>query len=161
MGFIRRALGWWTALLVFYLLLAAKWSWQEASAGAVAAGIATTAAVATYRAGGLAFRPRLRWLRLLARIPWSIFVDCGVVAAALWRRLVHGEMVTGSFRTVPFDPGGEGSVSAARRALVTAGVSLAPNTYVVAIDRDRGLLFVHQLVPSPQPPGNGDREWPL
>ena len=52
-------------------------------------------------------------------------------------------------------------MSNARRALVVAGVSLAAEHYVIAVDRERNVLIVHQLIPSQEPPGHGDREWPL
>ena len=105
--------------------------------------------------GKLHFKARLRWLGRLARIPGRILLDCGIVATALFRKRPS------SFRTIPFDPGDASAEAAARRAIVTAGVSAAPNTYVVAIDRSRGLILVHQLVPTALPPGGGDTEWPL
>lgn len=160
-GAVGSWVGWWVALLGVYMLFASKLAWAEAVVGAAAAALGATAAVVTARAGGLHFRPRAGWLPLLGRVPGRVLADCGVVALALWRRLVLRQAVEGVFRTVPFDPGGDDAVSAARRALVTAGISVSPNTYVVAIDRRRGLLLVHQLVASPEPPGKGDREWPL
>jgi hypothetical protein len=36
--------------------------------------------------------------------------------------------------------------AAHRRALVTGVVSVAPNTYVVGVERGEGLMVVHQLV---------------
>ncbi len=153
-------LGWWAGLFLFYLLLAAKCTTAEEGAGALAGAVGATAVLATRTAGRRHFRPRLRWLRHLAHLPWRVLADCGIVAAALGRRLI-GSDVAGSFHTVPFAAGGDDPEAAARRALVTAGVSLAPNTYVVAIDRERGELLVHQLVPSREPPGHGNREWPL
>ena len=62
---------------------------------------------------------------------------------------------------VPFAPGGADPRSAARRALVLAGVTVAPNTLAIRIDSRRSLLQVHRLVPQPHPPGGGDREWPI
>lgn len=152
---------WWAALFGLYLLFVAKLTAAEALVGSVAAALAATGTMATARAADLHFRPRIRWLRLLLRLPWRVLADCGIVGMALWRQIVQRQNVDGAFRIVPFDSGGDDAVSTARRALVTAGVSLAPNTYVVAVDRQRGVLLVHQLVPSSEPPGGGDREWPL
>ena len=90
-----------------------------------------------------------------------MLADCGVVGAALARVLLKREKIEGAFRTIPFDVGGNDPESAARRALVMAGACLTPNTYVVAIDAEKGQLLMHQLVPSAEPPGGGDREWPL
>lgn len=155
------AAGWWLALFVLYLLLAGKAEGEEALAGLVLAVPAAVAMIAVREAGRLHYRPRWRWLGKLGRLPGKVVKDCAIVAAALWRALVRREKVEGVFRTIPFDPGGEDAESAARRALVVAGVCVAPNTFVVALEEERGLILVHQLVPSAQPPGGGDREWPL
>jgi multisubunit Na+/H+ antiporter MnhE subunit len=160
-GAVRSWLGWWAALLGLYLLLAAKLTGEEILVGVGAAALAATAATVTVKAGNLRFQPRLSWLRRFARLPGLVLADCGIMAAVLWRHIVQRRTVEGVFRTVPFDAGGDDAVSAARRALVTAGISLAPNTYLVDMDRERGILLVHQLVPSAETPGKGDREWPL
>lgn len=152
--------GWLAGLLGFYLLLAVKLSWQEAAAGAVAAAVGATGATVVARVGGLHFRVHLRWLRRFIRLPWRVLADCGIVTAALGCALVRRRPVEGYFRTVPFDPGDNRGDSAARRALVAAGISIAPNTFVVAIDREHHLLVIHQLVPSARPPRGEDEEWP-
>lgn len=149
--------GWWLGFLPLYLLLAGSLDWQEIIAGAVLSALAALALTVTHRAGKLHFQPRLRWIKYFRRLPGQVLADCGLVGAALLRR----EKIESAFRTIPFDPGGEDAESAARRALVVAGASLAPNTYVVVIDTERGQLLMHQLVPTAQPPGRGDPEWPL
>jgi hypothetical protein len=47
---------------------------------------------------------------------------------------------------VPFAATGEDPRSAARRAVAVAGGSLAPNTIVIEIDAERGVLVRHELV---------------
>ncbi len=152
---------WWLPLLVLYLLLTGKPTWEEASAGLAAAAIATVGAVVAARAAALEFQPRLRWLVRLGRPFLQMLLDCCLVLGALWPRLVQGKNVEGVFSTIPFDPGGDDPQQAARRALITVGITLAPNTYVIGMDRQQGLILVHQLIPTRQPPGNGNREWPL
>jgi multisubunit Na+/H+ antiporter MnhE subunit len=158
---LRYGFAWWLGFLPLYLLFAASLSWQEFVAGVVVSGIAALALTATRRAGNLHFEPRLGWLRKFWHLPIRVLADCGIVAAALMRALMRREKIEGVFRTIPFDPGGDDAESAARRALVMAGACLAPNTYVVAVDPGRKQMVVHQLVPSPRPPGGGDPEWPL
>lgn len=158
---VRHWVAWWVSLLGLYLLLVGKLTWPESVAGALAAALGATGATAAALAGHLHFRPHLRWLRQVAGLPWRVLADCGIVAAALWRAAVRRRPVKGEFRTIPFDPGDESGASAARRALVAAGVSVAPNTFVVVVDREHRVLLVHQLVPSASPSGGGDREWPL
>jgi hypothetical protein len=151
-------LAWWFALFGLYLLMASQLNWAEAAVGAVAASLGTTAALVTASAGKLRFQPRARWLAVLGRLPMRVLTDCVTVGGELWRRLTHRDPVEGAFRVIEFDPGRNGPVSAARRAMIVAGASLAPNSYVVAVDRKRGVLLLHQLVSAPDV---GNKEWPL
>lgn len=164
MWLLKVACRWCAVWFVFfgtYMLFAAKLSWQEAIAGSVIALFGAIAAIATIQAAELRYRPRLAWIWRLSGLPISVVRDCYVVGQALWWRVTNRRSVTGALLALPFNPGGDDAESAARRAIVTAGVSISPNTFVVAIDRVHGVLLVHQLVKSPEPPGNGDREWPL
>jgi hypothetical protein len=81
-----------------------------------------------------------------------------VLLRALGRARVAGE-----FRAVPFDPefGRQPGEAAARRAAVIAGVSVTPNSVVMAVDGGQERLLIHQLVHTRRPPGDGDRLWPL
>lgn len=158
---LRYGAGWWLAFFPLYLLLAGSVDWQEILAGVVLSAVAALAVAMTRRAGSLHFQPRWRWLRHFRHLPGRLLSDCAIVAGALVRALLRREKIEGTFRTIPFDPGGEDAESAARRALVMAGACLTPNSYIVAVDAERGQLLLHQLVPSPQPPGAGNPEWPL
>jgi hypothetical protein len=53
---------------------------------------------------------------------------------------------TGRIVEEPFEATGEDPRSAARRALAVVGGTLAPNSIVVEIDADRGVLVRHDLV---------------
>jgi hypothetical protein len=153
--------GVWLALAVVYLLVVGSPGWGEAAAGLVLAWPPTIAMRAVARGIPTGFEPRIAWLATLARVPGKALADCGLVLGAIARGVVTGEGVSGAFRAVPFDPGGEDARSEARRAIVVAAASVAPNAYIVAIDREAGRVLVHQLVDTPEPPGHGDREWPL
>ena len=118
------AIGWWLALLVFYLLLVSKVPWPEVVAGSVAALFAAGAAALTKRAGQLRFLPTWQGMKWLVPAPLKALRDCGLLGAALWWRLSGSREVVGVFRAVPFDPGGDDPRSAARRALVIAGITL-------------------------------------
>ncbi len=158
---LRSWAGWWLGFIPLYLLLTGSLNWQEIAAALVVSGLAALAATVTCRAGHLHFQPRFRWLRHFRHLPARVLADCALVAAALARSLLRRQKIEGVFRSIPFDPGGEDSESAARRALVIAAACLAPNSYIVAVDLEGKQLLVHQLVPSAQPPGGGDREWPI
>jgi len=70
----------------------------------------------------------------------------GVLASALWRRLVLRRDMRGGFRAVRFRHGGAGGEATARRVLTKLLASFAPNTYVLDVDEDRDVVLVHQLV---------------
>jgi hypothetical protein len=101
------------------------------------------------REGPLSFSVKLSWLARATRIPGAYLRDTRVIFGALFRRLVRLEEVSGAWRTVPLDWGTDDGRGAARRALITAAISVTPNAYVVSIDRDHNQAVVHQLVPSP------------
>jgi hypothetical protein len=158
---VRLWLVWWTVLAALWLLLTEKTQTSYLVAGAIAAAIGASAGLLLARWG--LWTPVMRWdaLRPLSRLPLQIVRDTFLVLGALARRFRHSDSPSGSIREISFETGGGDARSAARRALIVFGLCISPNTCVVGLDRVHGTLLVHQLVPTPQPPGHGDREWPL
>ena len=78
-------------------------------------------------------------------------VEFVVVTRVLVRALVERRVPTGEFRAVPFPTGGSRPAERGRRAFVTLAMGYSPNSYVVDMDEERGLVLVHLL--SPVPPG--------
>ena len=66
-----------------------------------------------------------------------------LVTRGLLRRRGSGVLVE-----VPFDATSDEPEEAAYRSLTEALGSLAPNTIVVDVDRERGMLVAHQLRPT-------------
>jgi len=147
--FVRLWLAWWAALFIIWLLLVDTIAWEELLVGAVAASLSATVALAVHRQGYIRFSPRAVWLRELPALVGDVIVDCGLLAGALWRRLILRQTVGGVMIRVPFHYGGDNGRDGARRALVNFAVSLTPNSYVVDIDPDADSLLVHRLVPGP------------
>ena len=152
MSWGRRAvlwIAWWLVLMGAWLLLTSTTDPVEMIAGAVAAAIAATVAELVRIQDLQAMRVRPRWLPRAARLPRLIITDTWMVMAALVQRILFRRSVRGKFLALPFDPGDDDDPYAAgRRALITAAISVTPNTYVVGIDADRNLILVHQLVPA-------------
>jgi multisubunit Na+/H+ antiporter MnhE subunit len=148
---IRQLLGiwfaWWAVLVVVWLLLVDTVDAEELLVGAVAASVAATVAAAVHRRGYILFSPRVIWLREVPWIAWNVVRDCGLLADALWRKVVRRERVRGVTLRVPFHHGGDNGRDGARRALVNFAVSLTPNSYVVDIDPEGDSLLVHRLAP--------------
>jgi multisubunit Na+/H+ antiporter MnhE subunit len=150
----RRArfwIAWYVPMVVLWLAFVDTLAWEEVAAGLVAAAIAATAAELVRSQGLVRFHPDPRWLRSLPQLPWQVLRDTWLLAAALWRHST-GRPVHGRFRVVPFPSEADDARSAARRAVVTAVCSVAPNTVVVGVEGAEGELLVHQLVPEPGSP---------
>lgn len=142
---------WWLGLLGAWVTLTLSLDPVELAAGAVAAAIAATVAELVRIQDLKTMRVHRRWLLRAVVLPRLILADTWTLAAALWRRVVLGRRVKGAFVALPFDPGDADDLYApGRRALITAAISVTPNTYVVGIDTNRKLILVHQLVPVPR-----------
>jgi multisubunit Na+/H+ antiporter MnhE subunit len=131
---------------------------DELLAGAVAAALGATLAELARHQAGLRLRVRPEWLVPALRLPGQVARDTIVVFAALWRLLARGEEPRSGFLAEPVSYGGDGDEGATRRALLVAGRSIAPNTFVLGLDREREVMIVHRLViadPGPAESGTG------
>jgi multisubunit Na+/H+ antiporter MnhE subunit len=113
-------------------------------AGAAALG-AFVAELAGYQAA-TQFRMRIEWVVPALRLPWQVLRDTVIVFGALCKRLARGEQPASGFRELPVRPGDDSPEGVTRRVLLVGANSLAPNTFVLGIDRDRDVMVVHQLV---------------
>lgn len=86
-----------------------------------------------------------RWLlggwRVAAKIP----LDIGILCWEAIVQLVAPRQVRGAFRAARFSATEETTTDTGRRALSEWAGSLSPNTIVVGVDPERGLVLVHQL----------------
>jgi hypothetical protein len=139
-------LAWFAALNLLWLLFISTWVWEEEILGVVAAAVAATAAEAVREQGVAGFRPRMRWLRRAPALPWLALRDSGLVLGALAGQVSRRRPVRGRFRLVPVVLPDDPDEQAAKRALLTAGGSFAPNSYVLTIDTRRALMLTHELV---------------
>lgn len=139
-------LAWFAVLNVLWLVFISAWVLEEAILGLFAAAVGATAAEAVREQGLAGFRFRVRWLWKVRVLPWRAVRESGLVLKVLlWR--VSGRAVRGRFRVVPVALPEDPHEQAAKRALLTAGESFAPNSYVVTIDNRKGRMLTHELVP--------------
>jgi len=128
----------------FYLLLIDTVSLPELYA---MCGVLVLAAVAYESSRELGFTEatiRARWLRYAWRALLRIGLDMVVVCMDAIAQVAQRSPARGEFRAVPFQ-GGDGTADHGGAALAELWGSLAPNTIVIGVDSDRGLLIVHQL----------------
>ena len=119
---------------------------DELRAGAGAAALAATLAEVAGHQAGVRLRMRTRWLGPAIRLPADVARDTWTVFAALWRQIVYGEQPPSGFSEITVRPGAQTPEARIRRALLIAGRSVAPNTQVLGLDSERGVLVVHRLV---------------
>jgi multisubunit Na+/H+ antiporter MnhE subunit len=146
---MRFWLAWYVPLFGLWLLFVDTLATAELVVGAIAAALAATAADVVREQDLVRFRVRARWLPGLASLPWLVVTDSWLLGVALWRELRRPGSVNGLFRVLPFPVDEDDATGAARTALVTSIASIAPNTYVVGVERGEGTVLVHQLVRSP------------
>jgi multisubunit Na+/H+ antiporter MnhE subunit len=146
---IRRVgswLVWWVLMMSFWVMIDDSINTDELLAGAGAAALAALVAeVVSYQAAAR-FRMRIDWLVPALRLPGQVVQDTVTVYAALWRRMVHGEEPPSAFAEIPTRFGGDSPEGVTRRVLLIGGRSVAPNTFVLGIDKDTDLMVVHKLV---------------
>ncbi|HTX09474.1 MAG TPA: hypothetical protein VME22_12730 [Solirubrobacteraceae bacterium] len=147
--FPRRAGAWCAAGVLagaLYLLLIDTTSLPELIVAVAAAVMAATGfelAREQQTVGGLT--ARVRWLATAHRPLLKVPSDIAAVSLIAFRQLVRPRPVNGSFRAVPFRGGPGHDVEAGRRALAESLGSFAPNTIIVGVDEERGLILGHQL----------------
>jgi hypothetical protein len=129
----------------FYLLLIDTTSLPELY---VLAGVALACGVAFavgHESEFVEARIRLRWLVRVRRLAVRIPVDIGIVCWEALGQLVAPRASRGVFRAAAFGAVKPDPSDTGRRALVESLGSVAPNTIIVGVDSERGLLLVHQL----------------
>jgi multisubunit Na+/H+ antiporter MnhE subunit len=138
-------LAWFAVLNVLWLVFIAAWVPEEELLGLVASAIAATAAEAVREHGLAGFRLRRRWLWHARVLPWRAVRESALVLLVLTRHITRKEPARGRFRLVPVTLPADRDEQAAKRALLTAGESFAPNGYVLTIDTRKKVMLVHEL----------------
>jgi hypothetical protein len=148
----RRAFAWsagWVAAAALYLVLIDTTQLPELLVGAGAAILAATGLELAREQAIVGESVRPRWLTRLHRPLLTIPRDIVVVSLLAVRALVDRPPRQGAFRVLPFDCLDDEPLRGGRLALAETTGSVAPNTFVVGIDEERGLILAHQLRPTP------------
>jgi len=139
-----------------YLFLAGNVDAVEVTAMVVCAAAGTALAVALERVAKRNYSS-LPPLKAVVRPFAALLPETFVVGRDLAGIAITGtRRQRGDFVQQPFNPGGDDSRSAARRALTVIGLSLAPRAFVVRGDRTDAVLL-HELPPKPT---SADTAWP-
>jgi multisubunit Na+/H+ antiporter MnhE subunit len=145
----RFSLGFWFAdvlvLIPVWFILVGTINLPELVVGCVAATTAATVTEVTRSIGFARFYPHLHWFIGVWRVPGQILVDCGILVVVLAERIMRKRKERGFLRKLPFNSGGTGGRSAARRALAITVGTLSPNTCVLDIEPYHNFVLLHQI----------------
>jgi hypothetical protein len=130
----------------FWVVLDYSVATDELLAGAGAAALGAALAELAAEQARTRFRMRLRWLAPALRLPGDTVRDTMIVLAALGRRLLTGRQPNSGYRELPVAYGDDTAAGQTRRALLIGGQSVAPNSFALGLDAERGVMVVHQLV---------------
>ena len=144
-GLAAAWLGWWVVLAALYLLLADNTVLPELITGAVVTTVGATGAVLVRSQRRMLLRPRARWLIEAWRPLLGLFTDLVPLLQVLVTHGILRRPAPSGVVEFPYAHTGDDPTAAAHRAFTQALGSLAPNTVVVDIDQERGLLLAHQL----------------
>jgi multisubunit Na+/H+ antiporter MnhE subunit len=151
---VRSALFWcsaWLASALFWMVLTDSVRPSELVAGAAVAALAATGfeLVRRERVAGQALRPALA--TRLGRVLLGAVLDVGRLTRAAFAQVVQRRESRGMVIGIPFAHTADDPDGRAQRAAAVGLGSIAPNSIVVGVDRDAGLLLVHQLEPTRKP----------
>jgi hypothetical protein len=142
------------ALSGLYLALVGQAPLQEITAG-VLGGVATAAfSILLRRVGTPAVKFHAPWLRLLIRLIVSILDDTVRVALALAASIASGR--GGRIETQDVEAVGQEADESGHRTLMVLLASIAPNRYVLELQRST--LRLHRLAKAAPP---ADPRWPI
>lgn len=135
----------WASLFGLWFLFVDSRAPGEVFVGLAASMLAAFVSVAVDLLRPARFKPKLRWLLEIRRVPALMIYDCGLLAKHVFTRIFLADTSPGMFQLARFDAGGDDSRSAARRVLAITYSTLPPNSIIVDIDRSAGVMLFHQL----------------
>ena len=135
---------------VFWLACVATLRRDELIVGAAGVALSAAFCMFTIRTLPLHFRPALRDLAQIWRVPRDIVADLGVVGLVLLRSLL-GRRTPSIFLAAPWSATADSGRATARRTLAIAGATLSPNCVAVGIDCKQGEILLHQVAEAAVP----------
>jgi hypothetical protein len=146
----------WVLLFVAYVAFSMSFSAAELSAAALTALAGASFALAlrnTEREYRVPLRGLVSWLpSVLVGVPRDVWKLSRTYVLAVAKGAPDGRE-----ELRPFDPGPPTAAGRGRRGLVIWGLSLAPNTFVTAVDYAHEKIVLHELLPGEQ---REDVQWP-
>jgi len=147
---VRSWIGQWLIYLVLWFVFTGTVSWAELAFAVFCAAIAATAGEIVWSEPLARFTGDLHHVAEAWRLPKYMLVDTWTVLVVLAKHLTGREEAPSLFRAVQFRVGRQDNEhDATRRALAVTYTSMTPNSVVVGIDHERGLMLLHQIAVAP------------
>lgn len=138
------------SFLAIWVLFVYQITAPELVAGAVASIITAVSGCIVFRIVPVCFKPRLRWLMQIYRLPAMTATDLWLLLKHLVREILK-KPSRSLFGWMPFVTSPDGCQEAGQRALAVLFVSTTPNSVVLDVDMPNKRLFCHHLEPAPVP----------
>jgi multisubunit Na+/H+ antiporter MnhE subunit len=134
-----------------WLVLSDNTGWREMAVGAIAS-VATTVSVARFiSVADVHFRIRGQYLKEAIHLPVLQAKGLWTLLAAMARQ-VGGAGVRSGVVAVRFRAGGDDPTSRARRAIAITYLNLTPDSVVLGVLKEKGILLFHAIGPERIPP---------
>lgn len=132
----------------FWVLFTGSFSLHELVLGAAFTALTLGVTSLAWRDMGILFKPTVRQVFCLWRIPWYVLHDSVEVSLVLAKDMMGIREAGSHFRAVTF-PSDTEKHDIARAVLATTGTTMTPSTIVLGVEDDR--LLLHQLQRSSLP----------
>ncbi len=136
------------ALAIFWVACVSTVHLHELMVGLIAVLLAVSSCLYVVRTLPLRFRPTLREIAQIWRLPACVVIDLIQITGVLFVDLA-GRRAPSLFRSARWGPVANDGRDTAKRALAVAYTTVSPNCIVVGIDCGRGQILFHQLKKSP------------
>ncbi len=143
----RRAAEWGVHVAVAYaawLAFTQRLAASELGVGALVAVLAAVASYLVWSRNGATFWGAGKFLLTGWQVARYAVTGTFEILGVLVRRLA-GRRAPSLLLSVRFEPGGRDALAQTRRALAVAYTTMTPNFIVLGVDRQRGLLWYHQV----------------
>jgi len=131
-----------------WVLFTGSWGLHELILGAAFTALTLAITALAWRDMGILFRPTVRQVLCLWRVPWYVLHDSVEVSLILAKDMLGVREAGSHFRAVTFSSDTE-KHDIARAVLATTGTTMTPSTIVLGVEDD--LLLLHQLQRSSLP----------
>ncbi|HTW95718.1 MAG TPA: hypothetical protein VMD30_13025 [Tepidisphaeraceae bacterium] len=132
---------------VLWLAYTDSLGYREMCAGAGGAAIATLAVWIYGIKGKIRFRLSLRDVAQAIYLPWNVLVDTWKIVRAVGMQIFTAGGAPSLVAAVEFEVGQAKPIDAGRQALAITYTTLTPNSIVLGIVPEQGLMIYHRIVP--------------